>query len=1194
MTSTIQMNQNNLELSNKKYNKRESNDSPQVQFDNLVNLYWQNNPYIKNVNLNHELEVRFGTRGIKPINKIDYDNVIKKLKSLGFTSANEEGGYMLRIQNEFLDSSTGRYKLSNIRTEINGFQMIQDYCKDNDIKKLMSSDSYSGSNVEFHKKTPYKLNNGENIYPVNFDDFNFRVSYQTEERLSSTTGVVRNIIDNWERSKKSFRYINRVTFSHPEIPVNVDISIVKNSSFVDKRLKLVYTTSESNVFENMEMYEIELEVNNSLIGPGTIFQTPELLLMGIRKSIKYILMGLQGTNYPISYKEQIEILHEYMKLIHIESGKYNPEKRIYPSDFIGPSSYTLQLQNIAPLKNNNTNFPNINNDYMVTEKADGERHMMFISKKGKIYLLNTNMNVLFTGVETENNNLFNSLVDGEVVLHDKHGKFINLYASFDIRIESKKFLPGGGSTSIFSACKTILDNNNQGLFEYNTDGLIFTPKSMGVGADQIGKAGPLSKSTWDYSFKWKPPQYNTVDFLVSTKKGENGVDLTTPVFQDGTNTSSLIQLNEYKTIILRCGFDERKHGFLNPCQDVIDDKLPSVNNLDNEDNYKPVQFFPTDPFDPLAGICNIMLEKDDTGVNQMFTEEKQVFGDNTIVEFRYEMDNKEQWRWIPLRVRYDKTAELKQGLKNYGNAYHVANNNWHSIHNPITEDMISTGNNIPDEIVDEDVYYNRTSSLTLTRGLRDFHNLFVKKMLITSVSKKGNTLIDYACGKGGDFPKWISAQLSFVFGIDISKDNLENQIDGACARFLKFKKTNKIMPNALFVNGNSSANIKSGAAMLNDKAIQITKAVFGDGPKDEEKLGKGVYKQYGKGEDGFDVSSCQFAIHYFFENQLTFQNFMRNIAECTKLGGYFIGTCYDGKKIFDLLKNKKEGESINIYDGDHKIWEIQKDYDKSSFNDDDVNSLGYKINVYQESINKIFSEYLVNFNYLERIIQNYGFKLLTHDEAKEIGLPNGSGMFSELFHLMENEVKRNKSNKINYGDSLNMSANEKSISFLNRYFVYKKIAHVNSEKVSIELMDDVLINEENGENEEIKNVGKNKNLKKTKTINKKLEKTKMKPKKIDKKLILIDSDEPDEPDKPYEVEIEREKGEKEIDNTENIEIEKISETEKPKKITRTPKKLKIREEVSIIPSEITNIDEDTSISLQIPKKIKKQKLKIEE
>ena len=137
--------------------------------------------------------------------------------------------------------------------------------------------------------------------------------------------------------------------------------------------------------------------------------------------------------------------------------------------------------------------------------------------------------------------------------------------------------------------------------------------------------------------------------------------------------------------------------------------------------------------------------------------------------------------------------------------------------------------------------------LQKTRGLRDFHNLFVKKSLVSQVSKKGNTLIDYACGKGGDFPKWIKAQLSFVFGIDISKDNLENRIDGACARFLKYKKTTKSMPYALFVNGNSSANIRSGAAMLNDKAMQITRAIFGEGPKNEEKLGKGVYRQYGVG-----------------------------------------------------------------------------------------------------------------------------------------------------------------------------------------------------------------------------------------------------------------------------------------------------------------------------------------------------------
>ena len=111
--------------------------------------------------------------------------------------------------------------------------------------------------------------------------------------------------------------------------------------------------------------------------------------------------------------------------------------------------------------------------------------------------------------------------------------------------------------------------------------------------------------------------------------------------------------------------------------------------------------------------------------------------------------------------------------------------------------------------------------------MRDFHNLYVKKTLIQGVSKKGNTLIDFACGKGGDLPKWINAELSFVFGIDIAKDNIENRLNGACARYLQFKKTTKNMPFALFVNGNSSQNIRSGINMFNDKAKEITKSVFG-------------------------------------------------------------------------------------------------------------------------------------------------------------------------------------------------------------------------------------------------------------------------------------------------------------------------------------------------------------------------------
>ena len=42
------------------------------------------------------------------------------------------------------------------------------------------------------------------------------------------------------------------------------------------------------------------------------------------------------------------------------------------------------------------------------------------------------------------------------------------------------------------------------------------------------------------------------------------------------------------------------------------------------------------------------------------TEDNEVFFDNTIVEFRYDMTRKPGFRWIPIKVRYDKTAEFRK------------------------------------------------------------------------------------------------------------------------------------------------------------------------------------------------------------------------------------------------------------------------------------------------------------------------------------------------------------------------------------------------------------------------------------------------------------------------------------------------------------------------------------------------------
>jgi hypothetical protein len=501
-----------------------------------------------------------------------------------------------------------------------------------------------------------------------------------------------------------------------------------------------------------------------------------------------------------------------------------------------------------------------------------------------------------------------------------------------------------------------------GLFEYNTDGLIFTPTDYGVGGDPSKTSGPLYKHTWDRSFKWKPSKFNTIDFLVRIKKDDKGRDFVGTEFEEGTHLDSNVSVTQYKTIILHCGFDEKKHGYINPFQQLIDGEITKneqavdeAAEVRPESTYGARPFIPSNPADNKACLCNIMLFEDRTGNFYMRTEEGDYFEENTIVEFRYDETRKGAWRWIPLRVRYDKTAQMsslcggnpfKKKKQSFGNDYSTANNNWYSIHNPITENMLSTGDNIPkSESVGEDVYYNRRSTESTTRGLRDFHNLYVKMRLISGTSNRKDTLIDFAVGKAGDLSKWRTAKLGFVFGVDVSKDNIMNRENGACSRYLSESSKYTNMPDALFLHGNSAKNIRSGDAFEGHKEKIIARAVFGEGAKVRAELGANVYKAYGIAQEGFNISSCQFALHYFFENVRSMHNFVRNVAECTRVGGVFVGTCWDGKTIFNLLRNKSCGDSFNISRFGTRIFQITKMYDYTAFPDDEL-SLGYSISVF--------------------------------------------------------------------------------------------------------------------------------------------------------------------------------------------------------------------------------------------------------
>ena len=437
------------------------------------------------------------------------------------------------------------------------------------------------------------------------------------------------------------------------------------------------------------------------------------------------------------------------------------------------------------------------------------------------------------------------------------------------------------------------------------------------------------------------------------------------------------------------------HGFSNPQDMLFRGEIPTLHS--ERKGLTPQLFVPSLPYDENAHTTYLPLKNDTSGTQNMFTEEEETIESDTIVEFKYEFNDNVFMRWKPLRVRYDKTAEYKNTNSIFGNAFHVANSNWQTIHNPITKEMLVDRELriTMDDIDDKDVYYNKATGPSKTVNLRDFHNLYVKKILIDIVSNETTNLIDFAVGKAGDLQKWIHAHIKFVLGIDISKDNIHNKKDGACARYIGVKQKNKQTPDALFIQGDSSKliinSLTTDEPLVDEpeedkKSKFVLKQVLGVG-KADEKYGKYLAKQFGIAKQ-FDVGSIQFAIHYMFENKFTLHNFLKNVSDLVKPGGYFIGTCYDGSKIFSMLDDVEENESKDIFVGSKKIWSVIKKYDNTEFRD----TLGLKIGVYQETINKVFDEYLVDFRYLVELMERYGFIL--NSPMAEI---NPLGDFSTLY-----------------------------------------------------------------------------------------------------------------------------------------------------------------------------------------------------
>ena len=162
-------------------------------------------------------------------------------------------------------------------------------------------------------------------------------------------------------------------------------------------------------------------------------------------------------------------------------------------------------------------------------------------------------------------------------------------------------------------------------------------------------------------------------------------------------------------------------------------------------------------------------------------------------------------------------------------------------------------------------HYDQHATKTMTREeraagpsapLKMYHNS-IKRHLITTFASDASTLLDVACGRGGDLHKWDTAKIKHVHGIDISPGEIEE----AKRRY-------------------ASGTWKHTTCDFHVSSTLATKDWF--------------FKEY-------DVVSCMFALHYFCGSEKTLDHVLRNVSASLKPGGYFIGTVPDGARVVTAI-----------------------------------------------------------------------------------------------------------------------------------------------------------------------------------------------------------------------------------------------------------------------------------------------------